>query len=86
MYRRHNFKNLAFVAAASVAAQLIGMQMAPATGTAGTPTADALVAKGSAELTAGKVDNAVKDLTQAADMLGINVATLWRKRRKYGLD
>jgi thiol-disulfide isomerase/thioredoxin len=68
MYSRHSFKNLAFVAAASVAAQIIGMQTAPATAT---PTADALVAKGSAELTAGKVDNAVKDLTQAADMLGM---------------
>jgi NtrC-family two-component system response regulator AlgB len=25
-------------------------------------------------------------LEEAADMLGINVATLWRKRRRYGLD
>jgi thioredoxin 1 len=68
MYRRHNFKNLALVAAASVAAQLIGTQMAPASGTS---PADALVAKGSAELASGKVDSAVKDLSQAADMLGM---------------
>lgn len=25
-------------------------------------------------------------LEEAAEMLGINVATLWRKRRRYGLD
>jgi DNA-binding protein Fis len=25
-------------------------------------------------------------LEEAADMLGINVATLWRKSRRYGLD
>jgi DNA-binding protein Fis len=25
-------------------------------------------------------------LEEAAEMLGINVATLWRKRQRYGLD
>jgi NtrC-family two-component system response regulator AlgB len=25
-------------------------------------------------------------LEEAAEMLGINVATLWRKRRRYGID
>jgi DNA-binding protein Fis len=25
-------------------------------------------------------------LEEAAEMLGINVATLWRKRRRYGME
>ena len=32
-----------------------------------------------------KVLRIAKDLDEAASMLGIDPATLWRKRKKYGL-